>query len=103
MGPDNYPISEASRGGPGAAGARAFHNLRAGVRHLWDAGWFLLSTIGFLFALTWMLITRRLDPKVSGWSLLGSMAKRVLSVYKLPRKLVQRVFGRRRTTVQGAA
>jgi hypothetical protein len=65
------------------------YHFRRGCRHLREGVWFVLAHIGLMTALLWLLITRRLDPRVSGWGLLGSMARRALRCYRLPGRVAR--------------
>jgi hypothetical protein len=76
------------------------YSVRSVARHLLDAICYLFSSVGFFLVMLWMLITRRLDANVSGWSVLGSLAKRSLKIYKLPGKVL-RAF-QRRSRVRGS-
>ena len=78
----------------------ALYSLRSVGCHLLDTLSYLLSTASFFIVMSWLLITRRLDGNISGWSVLGSLAKRGLKIYKLPVKVLRRI--RRRSRVQGS-
>src|SRR5204862_4958336 len=74
--------------------------LRSIARHFSEAVCYVVSSTGFFLALVWMLITRRLDGNVSGWSVLGNLAKRGLKIYKLPVKVLRAL--QRRARAQGS-
>lgn len=90
MGPETYHVCSGSREYVRPLTNRVTtHHFRTACRHLLDSGRFVLSSMGFLLTYLWMLITRRLDAHVSGWTLLLAVARRSVRAYRLPARLLR--------------